>query len=350
MCAQDSTKQSPSARPAVLIAKRKINDLEEEFEQIVIRLFTLLSVKAEREPDFFHHIRTVLLAVPIKQTMKLKHASFFQAYKDVLVSATTVADYQIVICNYCNFLNVSLFEHLVEKLGEKELKTAFKLYMDHLCEFQAATKVGDFIDAQPKRKLRPPEFVEVEMKMNDAWEDQTMQDMEDFILSICARASLAPYEVYFMYGRRGSIVLVCSVAKYALSSLQLVLDEAGMAEYNIKAIVYAVLPSTILTACEMELTKELLTGMAASTVHRPLNTVCISTTPCEGNGASRAPGATGTALPDPTRLEQAAGELCDGQLWWLLHFTYMHAQNLLVQYANHRECVQRMLCCAVACT
>ena len=227
-----------TAHPDILTVKQKMDTLEEEFENIVIRLFALFSSLAKKSPDFIDVIRAVLLAIPLTLDKKHQHCSFFEKNRDFIESASTVASFQWIICSYCNFLNVSLFEQLMKKLGA-DLKADFRVYMEHLDEFRACTKIGDFIDAQTLRQDRsilPPEFAKVQIKLGDSWEDCTLKYIQEFHLKLCQKASLAPYAAYLISGEWSCIVLTWGIAGAAVSAILQVLDEAGMAAFDFKAV------------------------------------------------------------------------------------------------------------------
>ena len=230
---------SPAACPHILTVKQKIDRLEEEFENNVIQLFAMLSRRAKQSPDFIDEIRATLLVVPLTLSKKHQHGLFFERCGDRLESASTVAKFQSIICSYCNFMNVSLFEYLVKKFGEEVLKSKFRVYEGHLDEFRASTKIGDFIDAQTlnqDRSVLPTDFVKVQMKLGDSWEDRTLKDVEDFHLELCRKASLAPYAAYFISGEWRCIVLTWGMAEVAVSAILQVLDGAGMVVFDLNAV------------------------------------------------------------------------------------------------------------------
>lgn len=234
-------------RTAVIAAKQGIGALEMEFRMLVCDLFTFLDNTATKQPELTCKIRVFMLAVPTCLTKRHQHASFFEAHTDDIASATTVANFQVIICNYCNYLNVSLFEELVKEFGDKNLKSRLENYMEHLCNFQESTKIVDFIDAQSASSVLPPEFMEVEMILGDSWKDYTLKHVADFHHDTCKKASLAKYAVYFKEGKWSSIVLVYGVARSAVYFLSLVLDEAGMTKHELRAVNFFDVPKMLPT-------------------------------------------------------------------------------------------------------
>lgn len=231
---------SPNS-PAVSAVKQRIDELEEEFMTVVDNLFELLTQMAKKAPDFIDKMRSFLLTLQVKLGMKKQNTPFFTEHRDEIKSCTTVAEFQAIICNYCNFLNFALFESLMKRFGGKELKLAFKLYLDHLHDFRTNTKIGEYIVALTFSGVTdslPAGFDKISMKMHDSWDQCTLQDLEDFRLSWCTNALVHPHAVSLMHGKAGCFVLVWGVASFALSSLLWALDEAEMAECNIKAINY----------------------------------------------------------------------------------------------------------------
>lgn len=236
----ESETLSPTGRD-ILSVQQDISMLEERFGGVVENLFTSLTLSAEEQPSLILKIRAALLAVPLKKNMKYQHASFFDEHTSDIECATTIARFQTIICKYCNYLNVSLFELLVEKFGDVQSKASFKVYLQHLHDFTAKTTIGKFIDAQFTSEMSPalpPGFVEVAIELCDSWRDCTLHFVIDFHNNVCKEASFAPYAIYLKTGKWKCIILVYGIAKRAVSSIQLVLDEAGMARYNLRAVNY----------------------------------------------------------------------------------------------------------------
>ena len=156
----------------------RIDVLKEEFEELVMQLFALLSDSARTSPDFSDMIRNILLAIPL--SLIHQHTSFFDGLGNDLECAVSVEDFQSIICSYSNFLNVLLFEQLITKLGDDDLKAELRKFMEHLDDFEASTKIVDFIEAQALSKenvLLPSELVEIQMEFG---KDCTLKDVEDF--------------------------------------------------------------------------------------------------------------------------------------------------------------------------
>ena len=194
---------------------------------------------AKTQHDLVDEIRAVFLALQVSLDVKQQHASFFEAQADVIESFTTVAQFQSIICRYCDFLNVSLFAHLIEELGDADIKAKFELYIHQLSKFRASTKIIDYIDAQAMRKVKytlPPEFVECNIKLGVSWEDLTLKDVENFLCDLCKEASLAPYAVHSMCAKQNSIILVWGVARSAVFRLLRVLDSKGLERYDLQAV------------------------------------------------------------------------------------------------------------------
>ena len=302
---------SPScATSTVCGVKQKIDSLEEELGNIVIGLFTFLGKMAKMRPDFIEEIRAVLLAIPLKQSMKEQHASFFEEQSDAIENATTVAKLQRVICSYCDFQNVSLFEHLIKELGNEDLKAKLKVYMDHLCDFRASTKIIDYIDAQAMRKVKfavPSGFVEAQMTLGISWADGTLEDVEEFHCHLCKEASLSFYSVCLLCGKKGSIILVWGLARSAVASF-LSAVESGRVKYDLEAVTCegdAVATGLAIPEAEpTKITEHSTTDTATSDPASPTESVNVTS-----------PNPVGSANPaDPVKLEPSAGESSDFML------------------------------------
>lgn len=235
-----ATAEDDQPRPAVLVAEADMKELEEEFAQIVIKLFKSLNARARKQKAFIDDIRTVLLAISVKLDMKHKHHSFFQAHIDKIENATTVAAIQHIVCDYCDFLNISLIDILVGEYGDGDLKTNFKIYAGRLRTFQASTKLDDFVDVPAIRKAGLSAFIEVQIELDDRWRQRTLKDAEDFLNDVCKEASLNRYTVCVRQGgEKNSIILLWCVVKSQVSSLLYVLSESRMkSRYFIQLVKY----------------------------------------------------------------------------------------------------------------
>lgn len=225
---------------AVLVVKLITDGLEAEFLKVVIGLFKHLSEMAKKAPNLIEDIRTFLLALQIRFDMK--HTPFFSSKrKKKIMNATTIGEFQNLICSYCNFLNISLFEQLVKEFGEGIVENDFDSYLNHLRIFRANTRICVFIEAQALRNVTielPPDFIKVKVRMGDSWNHRNLNDVKGLHLQLCRKASVTPHVVFFMYGTLGSIVLVWGVARsnFALSSLLWVLDETEMAQLDLETV------------------------------------------------------------------------------------------------------------------
>lgn len=223
--------------PTTLDVQQQIVSLEGQFASLVMQLISMLIILESKSDDFVHKVRAAVLAIPL--SLRKEHLPFLEYHRDTFTHASTVTEILDTLCSYWDFLNVSLFEHMVMMFGEDEVKAGLKTYLEQLREFQQKTKLGDFVDALGvDRTTLPPEFVEVQLRMGSSWDNRTLEDAEQLRLRECRKAEIASYGLYFTGGRRKCIVLTWGVAEMAVSSLLSVLDDFEQKECDILAINY----------------------------------------------------------------------------------------------------------------
>ena len=227
-----TTSSQPASVPTALGVKQQIVFLEGQFASLVMQLVSMLTILESKSDDFVHKVRAAVLAIPL--SLKKEHRSFLQYHRSTFKHASTVTEIVDALCSYWDYLNVSLFEHMMMMFGGDEVKAEFKTYLEHLQDFRQKTKLGDFIDALGvDRTALPPEFVEVQLRMGSSWDDRTLEDAEQLRLRQCRKAEIASYGLYFTGGRQHCIILTLGVAKMAVTSLLSVLDDTEQRECDI---------------------------------------------------------------------------------------------------------------------
>ena len=235
--ASTSISQPAYVCSTALVVKEQIVSLENQFSDLGMKLILMLTMLERKSDSFVDEVRAAVLTIPLRLKKQLP---FLTSHRRKILRASTVSEIMDILCSYWDYLNVSLFEYMVMKFGEEEIKGQLKMYLECLKDFRQKTKLGDFIDAlgEEDRESLPQEFVEVQMKLGSSWEDRTLEDAEQFRLKQCRRAQIASYGLYFTGGRRKCIILTWGVAEMAVSSLLAVLDDPEQRECDILAIDY----------------------------------------------------------------------------------------------------------------
>ena len=242
-----------------MTTQQKIRNLEQFFRSVFTELFCLLTAIVRKSPNFIDRIRGVVLSIYTDENMKYQHGLLFDKHCIEIEKATDVPRFQSIFVGYCNFLNVSLLEHVVEDLYfdpfknsdyhehfvslEKYKNEKLNVYIAHLQDFLVTTKLSHFIDALRLRQdgsllKLSGDFVEIQLKMGLSWENGTLEEAERLRLDAADKAKIYSYTLAITDCKRCCIILTWGVTSSSVSSLLQVLNALGRERYDIETVDY----------------------------------------------------------------------------------------------------------------
>ena len=150
-----------------------MEQLESRFSDLMYCTYLLLTDKGIED----RHFHACLMALDVSR--RKEHGEFVN---NILKCGPNLYDLWCKLCDYWNFLNFNLLEHVINKFGSPDLKLKIKSYTCDLQKFRSATRLSDFVDCWPVTGETPPtsDLRTFVVKMNLNWEWCTLEDLETF--------------------------------------------------------------------------------------------------------------------------------------------------------------------------
>ena len=194
-----------------------MEQLRSRFSKLVYCTYLLLADKGI-EASHFH---AYLMALDLSQ--RKEHEEFINT---IFEHGTKFHDLWCKLCNYWNFLNFNILEHVVKEFGSPELKHQMKSYICDLQKFRSATRLCDFVHCWPVTGETPPtsDLRTFVVKMNLNWERCTLEDLETFRGVITHKLFLSDFALRLEKIEEGSItvtwLLPATFVKPSLMAIQ----------------------------------------------------------------------------------------------------------------------------------
>ena len=128
-----------------------------------------------------------------------------QQAKDIS-STTNVDELFAILSSYWDIFHPALLEHLVNKLGDKDLKTLMDHYMKDLQRFRVTTTLGNFLDKWVGDI--PPGYQEFVLELGKQWREKTVEDLEQFRIKMSRMQNLGGGHMSFIRTTKSSSILV----------------------------------------------------------------------------------------------------------------------------------------------
>ena len=154
-----------------------IEELEDQFIRMADRTLDIINEKVTVEK-----FKRRLINLNVRN--REQHQKFLDAAIFSEKTAESVEDvWRKLSCNYWDFLNYTLLEHIIKKCDDQNLLAEMKAYIKNLEIFRCKTRLCDF--AEHFKDIREhlsqkdlENFVVVKLKKN--WQDFSLQDMENW--------------------------------------------------------------------------------------------------------------------------------------------------------------------------
>ena len=189
---------------SVVVAKTKIDHLEEEFSDVKSEARKTLSERESRDPSFVSTFRDHLLELPC--TKKQVHIRFFMRNEDDILNASTIQKLFVILGRHCSYTNYEIIFHIVKRFC-KGLTKRMQSYCDNLIAFEKATTVDVYLSAisAPTGGKITAGFMKMTMKINKPASECTLHDIRELKESIEKDADLESYAVYIDTPEPGSV-------------------------------------------------------------------------------------------------------------------------------------------------
>ena len=138
--------------------------------------------------------------------VRTQFAELLRQQAKVVSSSTSLDELFSVLSSYWNLFHPALLEHLVNKLGDEDLKARMDRYMNDLQTFRETTTLGNFLDKWVGDI--PPGYQEFVLELGEQWREKTIEDLEQFRIRMSRMQSLGGGHMSFIKTTKSSSILV----------------------------------------------------------------------------------------------------------------------------------------------
>ena len=166
-----------------------VEELEDQFSDMIDRTLDIITDKEVTVQLF----KKRLISLNVRN--KEQHKEFLDANIFSGASAeSTVEDMWCKLCDYSNFLNYTLVEHMIKKFGDGDLLETMKAYKRKLEIFRSKTRLCDFVVYfRGITKCKEVLMKNLKVKFDENWETCTLQDMENWKESLTQKLLLPSF-------------------------------------------------------------------------------------------------------------------------------------------------------------
>ena len=178
----------------------QINQLDQQY--IKLETLVLKTIKTHKVP--LDEVRNWIQFPPIKLRSQL--TDYLQSRTKLLSSSTSVDGLFTIVSSYGNLFHPALLQHLVNKLGDEDIKSQMDRYMEDLHHFRLQTTLGDFLDKWVGEI--PSGYQEFVLELGEEWRKKTVEDFEQFRIRLSRLQSFGGGHMSFMKTAKSSSILV----------------------------------------------------------------------------------------------------------------------------------------------
>ena len=139
-------------------------------------------------------------------TLRTQFADILRMQAKTLLDASSVDELFFILSSYWNSFHPDLLEHVINKLGDEDLKARMNHYLDDLYHFRIRTTLGEFMDKWVGEI--PPGYHEFVLELGEEWREKTVEDLEQFRIRLSRLQSFGGGHMSFMKTAKSSSILV----------------------------------------------------------------------------------------------------------------------------------------------
>lgn len=165
---------------------------------------------------------------------KIQHREFLKAILPKITKDSTFDDIWDSFCGYFSFLNYSLLEHLIKRLGDTRLVGRFDDYKERLKLFRSTTLVRDFavyITEQKRPNLSTRRLKKLVVKLRKSWDSCTLEDLERSKQNMTEKFFIPTNFLSMLETESGSVCVTWSIPNMIAASIQENFDRADVVEF-----------------------------------------------------------------------------------------------------------------------
>ena len=152
-------------------------------------------------------------------SLRTQFAEILRQQARVISSSTSIDELFSFLSSYWNLFHPALLQHLVNKLGDEDLKARMDRYMKDLYYFRIRTTLGDFLDKWVGEI--PPGYKEFVLEVGEEWRERTVEDFEQFRICLSRLHSFGGGHMSFLKMAKSSSILVVFALPAVLFPLNL---------------------------------------------------------------------------------------------------------------------------------
>ena len=143
--------------------------------------------------------------------LEKEHKVFIQKAKPDIKEAETVDDVFYVV-GRCVYLNYSLLKHLIDLYGSDEMKDKMANYVIQIKAFRRETRLQVFSEVcEDKPENDDGNFSLLVSKHDMDWATATLEDVENFRLTVCRELSLYSFSLNLSVVAQGCVEVTWQV-------------------------------------------------------------------------------------------------------------------------------------------
>lgn len=165
---------------------------------------------------------------------KLLHREFLNATLPKITKHSSFDDIWDSFCSYSSFLNSSLLEHVIKRLGDTRLVDRLEDYKGRLGSFRSTARVKDlshYITNLKGLSLSEQRLKRFVIKWKKSWDSCLLEELEQSKENITERFFIPTNFISMLEAEKGSIVVTWAIPDFIASTIQENLDRADVVEF-----------------------------------------------------------------------------------------------------------------------
>ena len=176
--------------------------------------------------------RLRVLLTAIRSKYKGEHDDFLRRMKNELDQHSTVADLWTELNLYWDWLNYTLLENFIHRLGDPSLKEEMSHYLVSLRSFQSHTRLYDFARcSKPKYQTVKKGLKNLVTNLKMEWEVCTLEDLDNLKGHIIRKFNLPDFCILLEKVTFGSVVVTWALPNALAKQLKTDFENTDLSEF-----------------------------------------------------------------------------------------------------------------------
>ena len=176
--------------------------------------------------------RLRVLLTAVRSKYKGEHEEFFRRIKKELDQHSTVADLWTELNVYWDWLNYTLLENFIHRLGDPSLKEEMSHYLVSLRSFQSRTRLYDFARcSKPKYQTVKKGLKSLVTHLKMEWKNCTLEDLDNLKGHIIRKFNLPDFCFVLEGIKLGSVVVTWALPNALAKRLKTDFENTDLSEF-----------------------------------------------------------------------------------------------------------------------